>query len=240
MRSMFLLAGRKRIGKDTAFEVIKGICNNTGGFFFAKPLKDFCITALGLTHEQMYGTNAERESPTLYSWGSVHKNIRTKYKKREDEFLTAREVLQVIGTDIMREQFNPLVWAEAGVRAATNSKFQCCVFTDVRMRNEITAACNITEQAQGFLLPVIVRIYRDTGLVDGHVSETDLDCYDAIPNQRNIKQGVPTGYTQLATGLYTRTDSGNPFDYLLDNNGTIEEFKFNTAMMVGHWLKSIP
>jgi hypothetical protein len=239
MRSMFLLSGRKRTGKGTAFEVIKNICNNTGEFFFAKPMKDFCINTLGLTHAQMYGTNEERESPTHYSWGDVNPNIRNKYKKRVDEMLSSREVLQIFGIDVMRNNFSQKVWAEAGIRAAINSSFQCCVLTDARMKNELTAAFTITEKAQDFLKPVVIRLYRETGLVDGHLSETDLDCYDAIPNQRNINQGIPVGYTQLASRLFVRAEGQNPFDYLLDNNGTVEEFKFNTALLVGHWLKTI-
>lgn len=240
MRSLFLLAGRKRTGKGTAFEVISGICNNAGEFVFAKPIKDFCINTLGLTYAQMYGTSEERESPTKWSWGDVSKTIRLKYGKKENEFLTSREVLQIVGTDIMREQFNPRVWAEAGVRAATNSPYQCCVMTDARMRNELEAAHSITDEVDGFLKPVIIRTYRKTGLVDGHISETDLDCFDAIPNQRALEQGVPDGYEQLTTGLYVRKDSSNPFNYLIDNNSTLETFKFNMAMVIGHWLKSLP
>lgn len=240
MRSLILLAGRKRTGKGTAFEVINGICKNAGEFVFAKPIKDFCINALGLTHAQMYGTNEERESITKWSWGGIGKNIRLKYGKKESDFLTAREVLQVVGTDIMREQFNQRVWADAGIRQALDSPNQCCVLTDARMKNELEAGLELADAAQNFLKPIIIRTYRKTGLVDGHLSETDLDCFDAIPNQRALEQGVPEGFVQLASGLYTRTSGTNPFNYLIDNNTTLEAFKFNMAMIIGHWLRSLP
>lgn len=240
MRSLILLAGRKRTGKGTAFEVINGICNNAGEFVFAKPIKDFCINALGLTHAQMYGTNEERESPTKWSWGSVSKPIRLKYGKKENEFLTAREVLQVVGTDVMREQFNPRVWADAGIQQAINSPFQCSVFTDARMRNELESAVELTTGAQNFLKPLIIRTYRKTDLVDTHVSETDLDCFDAVPNQRSLEQGVPDGFTPITGKVYVKERGDNPFNYLVDNNFSVAAFKFNISLVIGHWLRSLP
>lgn len=239
MRTLIMLSGRKRTGKGSIFEIAKETFNNTGEFFFAKPLKDFCIGALGITHEQMYGNAEQRESPTRYKWGSVAKAIREKWKKSPEEFLTAREVLQVIGTDIMREQFDPQVWAEAGVRAAVNSTFQCCVFTDLRMKNELEAGFNVAEQSSGFLPPLVVRLYRDTGLEDSHITEKDLDDYDAIPNQRRIDAGVPKGFTPINKSLYVNTDSRSKFHYLLDNNGTLEDLKTNTHIMLDHWLKGL-
>lgn len=240
MRSMILLSSRKRSGKGSAYEVIKNICKDSGEFVFAKPMKDFCINSLGLTHAQMYGTDKERESLTKYKWGDVSKAIRLKYGKAENDFLTARHVLQIFGTDIMREQFNPRVWAEAGVRAAINSTHQCCVFTDARMKNELEAGITLSEESGNFLKPVIIRLYRQTGLTDSHISETDLDCFDAVPNQRSLNQGIPLGYEQFSSELYVKTSGDNPFNYLIDNNGTIEAFKLNIAMMVGHWLHTLP
>lgn len=226
MRKLILLCGRKRTGKGSVFTILNGCMPHAGEFFFAKPIKDFCIEALGLTHDQMYGSSEHRESPTRYQWGWVGSEIRKRYGKRPEEFLTAREVLQVVGTDVMRDHFYQRVWADAGVFAAIRSNAQTCVFTDVRMQNEIIAA---VEASEGFFeRPVVIRLYRETGLVDEHRSETELDTYDAVPNQRSIALGVPPGFERINDNLYRRVkDTGNPFDFLLDNNQGLEALAAN-------------
>lgn len=232
MRSLLLLCGRKRTGKGSVYNIVNACTVGAGEFFFAKPIKDFCINALGLTHDQMYGASEHRESPTRYQWGWVSNEIRERYGKKPEEFLTAREVLQVVGTDVMRDHFYQRVWADAGVFEALRSNATTCVFTDVRMVNEIEAACDIVKLAPDFDKPLIVRLYRETGLVDTHRSETELDIYDAVPNQRSIKQGIPKGFDQITDELFIRVENnGNPFDYILDNNGDIGTLETNVSIL---------
>src|ERR1039458_6069288 len=101
MRKMLSLIGRKKSGKGSLFNYINANVKDVGEFWFAKPIKDFCINTLGLTHDQMYGTSEQRESPTEYKWADVAEHIRKKYNKTAEGFLTARNCLQVVGSDTM-------------------------------------------------------------------------------------------------------------------------------------------
>ena len=60
----------------------------------ADTLKDLCIDVLGLTYEQAYGTDKDKNSKTNIKWSSVD--------KKKKGYMTAREVLQYVGTDFFR------------------------------------------------------------------------------------------------------------------------------------------
>ena len=62
----------------------------------ADTLKDLCINILGLEYNQAYGTDKEKNSETHIKWGDLpHLNGHMKNTR-----MTAREVLQYVGTDI--------------------------------------------------------------------------------------------------------------------------------------------
>jgi hypothetical protein len=205
------------------------LSHSTDEFTFAKPIKDFCISALGLSHAQMYGNSEERESLTGYSWGTVAESIRVKYSKSPHQYMTAREVLQVVGSDVMREMFDPDVWAKAGLRQVEASKADLCYFSDVRMPNELSCSISYAKLLNA-VQPLIIRVYRDTGLIDEHSSETALDHYDAYPKQVRLLT-PPTGYVPVTRRLFQRVEGSNPFEYLLDNNSSVDELKSNLGII---------
>lgn len=220
MKTIISLCGRKRSGKESAYKLMLPYVEKPAEFQFATPIKKFLIDVLGLSHGQCYGTTEERESITKYRWEDIAKHIREKYGK-ETGFLTAREIHQVFGTDLMREEFYSKIWAEGGVRAALNSTAQTCVFSDTRFPNEVEACCNPEVNS------IIVRLYRETGLQDSHESETALDIYDVDPNQRFIlaKHHEPLyemGYSRITDILWRKQENSLPYDYLIDNNHTLE------------------
>lgn len=67
------LSGRKGAGKNTIANAIREFFSDypVGEFSFADTLKDFCIETLGLRHEQCYGSDEEKNSPTQYLWENV-------------------------------------------------------------------------------------------------------------------------------------------------------------------------
>lgn len=229
-----MLSGRKKTGKGLIYTLLQDHIKDMGEFAFATPIKKFCIEILGLTHAQMYGDSEHRESLTKYKWSACSEAIRQKYAKiaAQRESLTAREVIQVVGTDVMRNNFDRDVWAKAGIVSAITSTFNVCVFSDVRMPNELAVAAEMAP-ASGFDRPISVRVYRESGLEDAHESETALDHQDAIPNQRTIEAGVPLGFESLTSRLYYRPSTvTHTFDYLLDNNGSLDELKRNLELIV--------
>jgi len=234
-QTIICLAGRKRTGKESVFKLLYQHVVDPHEFQFATPLKKHCIDVLGLTHEQCYGNDAARESLTRYTWGEIAEHIRLKYKKNPADRLTARDVLQVVGTDLMREQFYRNIWAEAGVRDAVG-KATTCVYTDTRFLNEVKAIVDLSN-LNNFDPPLICRLYRETGLVDPHVSESSLDSTDVRPNQRSIKSNdheklVQTGYSQVLSNLWQGKRPDTYYDFLIDNNSTLENLKNAVIFML--------
>lgn len=215
---IILLCGRKRSGKETSFKIMYPYLDTPEEFQFATPLKKFCMENLGLTWEQCYGSSEHRESLTKYSWKDIAPAICQKYDKNPDDCLTAREVLQVIGTDLMRDQFYREIWAEAGIRLGLASKAISCVYSDVRFPNEIEASYRSKVRT------IPIRLYRDTGLEDSHDSEKSLDEFDLIPNQRRVSSLDRAALEQRGfvpdsvPNLWVRVSGSNLFKYLVDNN----------------------
>lgn len=226
-RTIINLLGRKRTGKETTYKLIYSHVKAPEEFQFATPLKRFCIDVLGLKREQLYGSDADRESPTKYRWGWVAEHIRKKYNKSPEDVMTARHVIQVVGTDLLREGLYFNIWAEAGIREIVKSHATTCILTDGRFPNEVEASRNVAELDSQFNKVVAIRLYRSTGLTDEHPSETALDEMDAVPYQRDLRADyypilLDKGYRQVTPQLWERASQQAYFDYLLDNNYTVD------------------
>ena len=63
-------------------------------FSLADPLKVICINLFGLTYEQCYGSDDDKNSPVNIKWEHVPG------VKNKKGYLTAREFMQTFGTDI--------------------------------------------------------------------------------------------------------------------------------------------
>ncbi len=168
------LSGKKQVGKDTAGQIIARILTEQGKRVaftaFAEALKEMCIGVLGLQRNLVYGTDADKNTPTHIQWDTLPYNIRRKYAKADlnprTGSMTVREVLQIMGTDIFREMFENDVWANSPFRRNW-SEYDVVVITDCRFPNEKS----VTEARGG----TVIRIERNTGLNDTHASETSLD-----------------------------------------------------------------
>lgn len=160
-------AGRKQSGKTTCSEFIKEYYNYkmynklldsvkikylAKIYNFADPLKkDICINILGLTYDQCYGTDEQKNTITDIEW--------------EDKKLTAREVMQFVGTDIFRKMKNN-IWADATIAKIKKEKPNLAIIADCRFPNEVDAIKN----AGG----IVIKLTRNPFDSD-HASETALD-----------------------------------------------------------------
>jgi hypothetical protein len=90
MTKLIAFSGRKQSGKTTSGEFLQTIIGkNIKLYAFADRLKkDICIDILDLSVDQCYGSDEQKNTITNISWNG---------KK-----LTAREVMEVVGTDIFR------------------------------------------------------------------------------------------------------------------------------------------
>jgi len=167
-------SGKKQVGKDTATQMAVEILTRSGKKVavtaFAAPLKRMCVEIIGLSHEGVYGTDAQKNQLSDILWDNMPHEVRSKYSVDgvwpRSGRMTNREVLQVVGSDIFRNLFGQDVWARAPFRQDWRD-FDVVIFTDCRFPNEKS----VTEEHGGFT----IRLERHTGLNDNHISETALD-----------------------------------------------------------------
>ena len=85
--------------------------------------------------------------------------------------MTAREVMQFVGTDIFRKMYGD-VWAEGTIKRILKEKTELAVICDCRFPNEVAAV----QKAQG----KVIRFTRSPYREDQHASEVALDNYDGF------------------------------------------------------------
>lgn len=193
MTHFIAFSGKKQTGKDSSArflaealaELRPSLC--VAKTHFAEPLKHMCNLIFGIPLHLMYGSDAEKETLTDVLWDGFPMAIRKKYgtvsgavtyQDHEGESrtpmqprtgaMTIREVLQIMGTDIFREQVENDVWAKAPFRRQWPEDI--VLIPDCRFPNEVKH----TLLNDGH----VFRIERDTGLTDTHASETSLDDFD--------------------------------------------------------------
>ena len=129
MTKIIAFAGRKQSGKTTSAEYVKSIIEqqNTAAickiYSFADPLKqDICMNILDLTYEQCYGSDEEKNTLTDLFW--------------ENRRLTAREAMEIIGTNIFRSLKNN-VWVTSTIKKIKKEKPTIAIIADCRFPNEV-------------------------------------------------------------------------------------------------------
>jgi len=191
------ISGKKQSGKSSLSSFIKktydtGLDNEDeiAIVSFADELKTLLIRLLGLKETQCYGSDEEKNSFVNYFWDNLPDNIREMYFNKvittESESsghierytknelrsgpMTARELMQVFGTDIMRNMFDSNVWINATFRAIESLPQKIIIIQDVRFKTEIQKIISYTN---GY----IIRLFRSVEN-DVHFSETQLDDFD--------------------------------------------------------------
>lgn len=194
MTKIIGFAGRKQSGKTTCSEFVAKIFNgkiepfNSAKIYnFADPLKkDICINILGMTYDQCYGTDEQKNTITDIEWNGSK--------------LTAREVMQFVGTDIFRKMKNN-IWADATIIKIKKENPRLAIIADCRFPNEVEAIKNVG----GY----VIKLTRNPFDSD-HESEKALDScnydhsnFDLVLNNHNIDI-----YTQNKILLTFLSDKG--------------------------------
>ena len=138
-------------------------------YSFADVLKEtVCMQVLGLTREQCYGTDEQKNSDTHIKWG----DLPTPNENLKNKNLTAREVMQYVGTDFFRKLY-PNVWVDSTIKKIEREGTEMAVITDVRFPNEVTCI-----QEKGGR---VIRLTRDLSSgEDQHPSQFVLDDYEGF------------------------------------------------------------
>lgn len=173
MTKIICFAGRKQSGKSSSCEYIYRKLQDKCSvqiYNFADPLKQICIDVLGLAPRQCYGEDKYKNELVDCQWNGKQ--------------LTAREVMQILGTDILRTMQNN-VWAGATIRKIQKDNPDVALIGDCRFPNEVEAVQN----AGG----IVVKLERSLFYSD-HASETALnkehynqDIFDYTINNQHIE-----------------------------------------------------
>jgi hypothetical protein len=146
-------------------------------YSFADPLKEFCMDVFGLTYEQCYGNDEQKNSLTNIRWDSMplpqQDSLKTlalieKYKIK-NIYITSRELLQYFGTQVIRSIFSN-AWVNATISKIKKEQPRIALITDARFPNEIEGINPIG----GKTIRLLRNVNNDT---DEHYSEKALDNY---------------------------------------------------------------
>ena len=179
---VIIISGKKQAGKDTACDVLMSSLKPTLSctkYSFADPLKQFLINVFGLSWAQCYGTDADKNSPSQVKWKSLPLDWDDKIRLIEscglipivenfDTYLTARQLMQIFGSDICRKMY-PDCWALGTKNRILSERPGVAFICDARFPNEIDVLADMN--------PIIIRLKRSISS-DTHFSETALDNYD--------------------------------------------------------------
>jgi hypothetical protein len=131
MTKIIAFSGRKQSGKSTAGDYVKSILDNHNIplsyriYSFADPLKqDICMNILGLSYKQCYGSDDDKNTLTDLQWGG--------------KSLTAREAMEIIGTEIFRTLKNN-IWVDATINKIQRDNLDLAIIVDCRFPNEADA-----------------------------------------------------------------------------------------------------
>jgi hypothetical protein len=145
---------------------------------FADPLKRMCMGLFGLTREQCYGTEEQKNSDTDILWWNMpgYSGI----QNFDERKMTAREFMQTFGTDICRK-IKDDVWVSLCIKQIKEENPNLALIGDCRFKNEI----DIVHEAGG----KVIYFTRNSESSDGHDSEKASEYkehYDCIIDNTNI------------------------------------------------------
>lgn len=193
INTIIIVSGKKRVGKDTF--AINFIRNGYQRIAFAdqlkKDYKDFMVNIMKADRHLIDCHGFQKDKGTGFFRGG--------------EEITNREGMQWYG-QIIKDFFNEYYWVDivCNIIKQTNKNF---IITDARFPFEIN---RVVESLSHDFRIIKVRIKRNTGLIDNHISETALD-----------------------------NTSDNDFTYVIDNNSSLENFHHTSYSILDEISKKV-
>ena len=176
---------------------------------FAASLKDACSAIFGWPRDMIEGESPESRiwRETEDTWWAEQLNI---------PHFSPRLALQLIGTNTLRDHFNPNLWFLTIQNRIRQSPEQDIVISDVRFPNEI----NFVRQMGGALMWVNrgpLPTWYDTALSanNGH----------SIAKEIMMQSYSKVHYSEWA-GI------GEEVEYRIDNNGTISDLEIQISEII--------
>ena len=175
--SIIGIAGKIGSGKNTVGDIIQKIClTNEGPTFeqksFAGKLKQIASLLTGIPVEKFEDQEFKK---TLLGpeWGTVSTNPLNAIPVFEDvrflHLMSARELLQKLGTEAMRDGLHTDVWVNALFSDVSSE--DNIIITDMRFENEMEAV----KERGGITIRVTRPVEKSKTTARLHPSETSLD-----------------------------------------------------------------
>lgn len=138
MTKIIAFSGRKQSGKSTAGEYVQCLMYsinpkiNVCTYSFADPLKkNICVDLLGLTPQQCWGSDEDKNSLTGLLWQNM-----PGYTGNLTGQMTAREVMEYVGTKMFRKMKDK-IWVEATLNEIKKDNADIALLLDNRFPNEV-------------------------------------------------------------------------------------------------------
>lgn len=157
---------------------------------FADYLKNICINMFGLHTIQVYGHDESKNSYTDVRWENMPEEIRENHLKRTrgtgeikpaSGFMTAREVMEVLGTEVFRK-IDPVCHARATYNIIENNDYQLNIIADGRFPNEISMG---TERG-GIAIRLLRQPFESTAIAETALDDFPLGEYSMVIDNRNM------------------------------------------------------
>jgi hypothetical protein len=144
-------SGKSECAKLTGYQVVS----------FSAPIKQM-LSCLGLDRHALYG--ADKEKPIEYLGG-----------------VTARTLMQKLGTEFGREMIHPDIWVKWMERVITSERYESIAIDDVRFDNEIKMVRRLGGK--------VIRVTRPGVAAQDHVSEIVPEYFDGeVLNGWSVRQ----------------------------------------------------
>lgn len=171
MTQYIAIAGRKTTGKDTLADYIRERLGSKGfsstKISFADPVKQICHVALELSFEDM-NSQKGKEKLTDVRWATLDSWISEQFpddQRKDAIFLTVRDVLKMVGTQLFRNLVDKDIWARLPFKV---DNYDYVICPDTRFRNEVEAA----QSANAYIVKILRPSVKNN---DSHASEIELD-----------------------------------------------------------------
>lgn len=154
-------------------------------YSFARPLKEMVRRAFDLSHEQVYGTQDQKEKTDL-RYG-----------------VSPRWLLQRIGTDGCRAVFGENFWAERCLTQISRDRPALAIIEDVRFINE-AVAIHEAREVDGWVWRLECPDRQTAEVSSAHASETD---WARAPYDRVVSAKISEGAQALLAAVDRTVES---------------------------------
>jgi hypothetical protein len=197
------LVGLKGCGKDTAADYFISHYDNWIKGSFADSLKDTCACVFGWDRELLEGSTHDSRAwrETVDTWWS---------EKLNRPNFTPRIALQIVGTDLWRNQFHDGIWLLSFEKKLLDIK-ENVIITDCRFPNEI----DLIQRLEG----KIVRVKRGEDPPWWDTAVEDNACRD----EAQYNPMLPRIYPEIHAS--ESSWAGCTEDHVIVNDGTLEDLE---------------